>query len=368
MSAIHNLPALENDDAGVIELAEMYKETPTKALYKHLKAIARVLEMRANAAEKKLSKLEEKEEKRSVAAPAKGVRPPQLQANTDWVNFVHQHALANGWPTFKHLERCGQGMAEVDYPESEIVDVPGVGPTHVFRGIVPHVQPNLSHAMSLSRKYKTDLPQLHQLWLSTYEPSAPIPGSVPAAKPARVVMTLAEKLAAKQAEKEEKEAEKQRKKKEREAKKAEKEAEKEAEKQRKLIEKAAKAAPSVGILRAAIPALMPAAPAAPVVAAAPAVSAIRPPRIARPVVAPVPDVEPMKWNIPDDNECHEWTWNGTTYIVNSEGHAWLLGADRYAGAWVGQVLPKENRIDYSVPEPKPDDDNHSDSDSDSDSE
>lgn len=268
--------------------------------------------------EAKTSKFVEKvEAKKEKSAPVKGVRPVQLDKSTAWVEFVQQHILSNGWESFIHAEKFGKGMADVQYPESvltPVLDDDGNEQTddngdviyaHVFAGSVTKSapngeQPNMSHAMSLSKLYwassknSGSKPDLYQEFLEQYvAPPAPEgDGSKPVKKVVeRVAMTLEEKREAKARKEEEKEAEKQRKREEREEKKREREAQKEAEKQAKEAAKAIKLASKVPkgakapvSVKGIVPVAKVASASKPVVASKPAVAKPAIASIKKPVV------------------------------------------------------------------------------------
>jgi hypothetical protein len=61
--------------------------------------------------------------------------------------------------------------------------------------------------------------------------------------------------------------------------------------------------------------------------------------------------EVMVWNIPEDDLVHDWTFQGVTYLANSQGGVWERDAEGNPGNWVGMVVKEENRIDTTVPEP-----------------
>ena len=199
-----------------------------------MKSLMKVLEKKEKAQTKLVEKIEEK---KVAAAPAKGVRPAQLDKNAKWVEYVHEHILANGWEGFTHTERNGKGMADVEYPASVLMPTED-GEAFFIEGTSE--QPNLSHAMTLSKIYKVTKPELYAEFEAEYVPVA-APGAV--AKPARVSLTLEEKLQEKLEKERLKLEEKEEKKAERERVRAEKKAEKEEEKRlEKIAKEMAKAA------------------------------------------------------------------------------------------------------------------------------
>jgi len=64
----------------------------------------------------------------------------------------------------------------------------------------------------------------------------------------------------------------------------------------------------------------------------------------------------MIFDIEEDSMVHEWTWEGKTYLVNSDKCVWEKTADGEAGEWVGMVDLEKEIIDTSVPEPDYEDD------------
>ncbi len=56
--------------------------------------------------------------------------------------------------------------------------------------------------------------------------------------------------------------------------------------------------------------------------------------------------------IAKDGLVHEWTWDGTTYLVNSDGYVWACGEDGEASGWVGMIDLEKQIIDTKVAEPE----------------
>lgn len=171
--------------------------------------------------------------------------------------------------------------------------------------------------------------------------------------------------------KEKEEQEKEQRRLEREAKKAQKE--KDAEE--KAAEKAKKASPpAAAVKKAIVPAKTATPPAsasassktvAPAPAKVPAAPAAAAAAAAAPVVkkivakAPAPkqlEKPKMTLDVPKDDLVHDWTWEGVTYLVNSDGCVWKREANGEAGPWVGMVDLNKQIIDTSVEEPVYDDD------------
>jgi hypothetical protein len=166
--------------------------------------------------------------------------------------------------------------------------------------------------------------------------------------------------------KEKEEQEKEARRLEREAKKAQKE--KEAEE--KAAEKAKKASPPAAAVKKAIVPAKTASPAsasstktvtpAPAKVPAPAAAVAAAPVVKKIVAkAPAPkqlEKPKMTLDVPKDDLVHDWTWEGVTYLVNSDGCVWKREANGEAGPWVGMIDLNKQIIDTSVEEPVYDDD------------
>ena len=181
--------------------------------------------------------------------------------------------------------------------------------------------------------------------------------------------------------KEREEREKEARRLEREAKKAEKdrlELEKKAEKEKKAEAKKSPPASAVLVKRSPVPAakavtsktVVPApkapAPAKAATAAAKAatttVKDATAPTTVKAATATAKAAAPkqlkpkMTFDIEEDSLVHDWTWEGKTYLVNSDKCVWEKTADGEAGDWVGMVDLEQGIIDTSVPEPDYEDD------------
>lgn len=319
--------------------------------------------------EAKSSKLLEKvEAKKEKSAPPKHVRPVQLDKSTAWVGFVHQHMLTTGWESFTHAERFGKGMADVQYPESmltPLLDADGKQQTdedgdeqfaHVFAGSVTKSnpngdQPNMSHAMSVSKMYWSaakksgSRPDLYKEFEAQYV--APIvEGDAPASYKkvvSRTTMTLEEKRIAKEEKEAEKEAEKERKKREREAEKERKAKEKEAEKQAKAAAKVPK-----GVVKSKVPvsvkAPVPAAKASSSSSSAPK-SVLKPSAIA----AKPKQVVKEDWVPPAKGKLKEFQLNGITYLRDCDDLMWTQNSNGEPDEIVGVYIPATCTIDDNHP-------------------
>ena len=326
-------------------------------------SLLKVLGKKEKASSKELEKLETKKEK---SAPPKGVRPVQLDKSTAWVEFVHRHMITTGWESFTHAERFGKGMADVQYPESTLTplldddgkqqtDDDDVMYANVFAGSVTKStpngdQPNMSHAMSVSKMYwspakKTgSKPELYQEFEGQYV--APIvEGDVPASYKkvvSRTTMTLEEKRAEKEKKDAEKEAEKERKKQERNAEKERKAKEKEAEKQAKLSSKVPK-----GVVKSKVP--VPVKAPVPVAKASSSSSSAAKPTIAGAIaVKPKKDAK-VDWVPPSKGKLKEFKLNDITYLRDCDDLMWTQNSNGEPDECVGVYIPATCTIDDNHP-------------------
>ena len=302
------------------------KEMSQGEIIQQMMSLLTVLGKKEKASSKFVEKTESKKEK---SAPPKGVRPVQLDKSTAWVEYVHSHIVRNGWESFLHAERFGSGMANIQYTESvltPLVDEDGnpqmdadgdENYAHVFVGSVKATapngdQPNMSHAMSLSKVYwsaakKTgSKPELYEEFLAQYVAPPTPEGSGSKVKKVveRVTLTLEEKMDAKAQREEEKEAEKQRKKEERAEKKAEREAEKEAEKERKKAEKEGKSK----VPKGAVKAIKTPVPVGKVSSSKPAIKATH--------------AVKEDWVAPSGGKSKPFVLKGVTYLRNADNIMW----------------------------------------------
>ena len=338
--------------ANVSDSALKYDNMSSTEIISEMMAMMKVLSKKDKKLETTVTKTEEKKAK---AAPSKGVVPVQFLKPSAWVDFVLDHVLANGWESFVHAERCGKGMVDTEYPPSVLVpmlDAEGKEMMdedddalmiHIFEGSA-NEQPTKQHAMSLSKLYRTTMPELYAEFEAQYEEPPAVEGTV-AVKPVapRVSMTLLERRAMQAAAKAEKEAEKEAAKALRAQKKAEKEAEKEAEKLRKAAEKAAKAAakaPKAAVLRAVVPVKAVAAAAKPVVAAKVAVAA----KLVAKVAA--------AWVRPPKGQSRAFEFDGVTY---RRDHLDRLWTNEEESELVGTFIEETQFINRNIDEAPEDD-------------
>lgn len=319
--------------------AELYENMSQAEIIAEMKALMKVLEKKEKAQTKLVEKIEEK---KVAAAPARGVRPAQLDKNAKWVEYVHEHILANGWEAFVHTERHGKGMADVEYPESVLMPTED-GEAYFFEGSDGE-QPNLSHAMTLSKIYKVQKPELYAEFEAEYVPvAAPGAAVASAAKPPRVSMTLEEKLQEKLEKERMKLEEKEEKKAERERVRAEKKAEKEEEKRlEKMAKEMAKAAK---VPKGAVKVVLPKVVKVAVPKAAVASSSLVPKAIARPVAA-----KPA-WVAPPKGEMTRVRINGIAYYVDHLNRVFPPNEQDMPADCVGVYVPATHTIsDENVPE------------------
>ena len=345
---------VESDNAApaavmpVDELAAQLKSLSQSDLFKLQKLLTAQLERVSKVAAKPTKA---KKASKKAANPNKSY--DQLKKPRAWVNFVLQNALQNGWDAFSITQSKkdkATGVTEteiIDMPESECVD--GV---YYYKGTVDPTTAKgktmiTKHAMSLSKIYKADKPELYELFSSTYdeeignatatasesedqsevEPEAeakPVIGRKTASQKSR---EAEEKKAAKEAEKA--------------AAKAAKEAEKAAAKAAKEAEKeAAKAVKAEAKPKAeSKPKAAPAPPAAAAAAAKPVTAAKKP-------VTKAAAKKPVdNWVAPDEDGFHDWTWDAKLYFRNSKNHVFTQSADGQCGDWMGRWIPAELRFE-----------------------
>ena len=341
-----------------------YEDMSATDILKQMKSMMKALEKKTKSSESKLNKLEEKEEKRASAAPAKGVRPVQLEKNNSWVEYVLDHMIHHGWESFVHKERFGKGMADVAMPESEHVPLPGADGqmVHVFKAVAPLAQPNLSHAMTVSAKYKSSKPELYTEWLDAWVEANPEEEKEMVVKEKPVVQRVSMTLAEKVAEKAKRDAEKADAAAEKKLLAAEKKAKTAAEKEKKkqdaaaakallAVNKSAKGGPKAAVLRAAVSGVKP---------------ALKP--VAKPVVAlkPATVAKPVdNWVPPPVDEFAPWKFKGLPFLRNALDVIFSVGPKGKLGEYVGIYDPATDAIDTSVKlEISDDEEDSSDSESD----
>jgi len=366
-------------------------------LAKFIKEASGLLEKKVKSEAKQLEKVETK---RVAAAPPKGVTPIQFAKNNAWVNFVWDHMRMNGWEAFTHTERFGSGVADVLYPESELVpcvdengevmrDEDGEEASiWVFKDSVSVNKPNgdqpiLAHAMSLSKVYWTPAnskrvgsgskPELYKEFEESFVPPVQAEGATTAASVKKTVVRRAITKEEKETEKEqkrlEKEEEKEQKRLEREAERERKRQEKEEEKEQKRLEKeaekAAKAASKIparairGMVSSKGSPIATAVVKAKVMKTVAASSSSTPlPTMAvtpKPVVKAItkPNVSAKKedWVPPAKGKSKDFTLNCVTYLRDHLDRLWTKDENGKPDECIGWYDVANNKIDdENVPE------------------
>lgn len=329
------------------DLAAQLKMLSQSDLFKVIKQVTAQLERVSKVAAKPTKA---KKASKKAANPNKSY--DQLKKPRAWVNFVLQNALQNGWDAFSITQSKkdkATGITEteiIDMPESECVD--GV---YYYKGTVDPTTAKgktmiTKHAMSLSKIYKADKPELYELFSSTYDEEAGNDAASESeghsevepqaeAKPVIVRKTASQKSREAEEKKAAKEAEKA-------AAKAAKEAEKAAAKAAKEAEKgAAKAVKAEAKPKAeSKPKAAPAPPAAAAAAATKPVTAAKKPVTKAAAKKPVDN-----WVAPDEDGFHDWTWDAKLYFRNSKNHVFTQSADGQCGDWMGLWIPAELRFE-----------------------
>jgi hypothetical protein len=359
-TAIAALPAasavIESDNSApaavmpVDELAAQLKSLSQSDLFKLQKQLTAQLERVSKIAAKPTKA---KKASKKAANPNKSY--DQLKKPRAWVNFVLQYALQNGWEAFSitQLKRNKdtkkvESEEIIDMPESECVD--GV---YYYKGSVDPTTGKgktmiTKHAMTLSKVYKTDKPELYEQFSTTYDEEAGNESAAASeseshsevepqaeAKPVVVRKTASQKSREAEEKKAAKEAEKA-------AAKAAKEAEKAAAKAAKEAEKEAAKAVKAEVKPKAESKPKAAAPAAP----APAAAAAKPVTAAKkPVTKKAAAAKVDNWVAPDEDGFHDWTWDAKLYFRNSKNHVFTQTADGQCGDWMGLWIPAELRFE-----------------------
>jgi hypothetical protein len=324
--------------------------------------IITVMKQAMTALQKKTKKMEtcvvKAEEKKAKAAPAKGVRPPQLAQNAEWVNFVYQDMLVSGWThEFLHastLYSVSELITPKDAEGNDLVDEDGdVIMFHAFKGTNGQ-QPVLGHAMVLSKMYRTEKPEMYQEFLKTYVPAAVAAPAAAAAKPVveRAILTLAERREERARAEEEKEEEKAEKKRAREAKKAATALAKVEADAAKALLKGPKAPPKGAVIRAPVPVKAAMAGAVPVKAKpAVAVAVVAAPVPLKPLVKKLVK-KPVVWVRPEKGQSNPFVYAGVTYLRDHLDRLFEI-KDGEAGNCIGVFLENTKTVsqeDDDIPE------------------
>jgi len=335
--------AAESDNESVAlmpyeDLAAQLKMLSQPDLFKAIKLVTAQLEKASKVAAKPTKA---KKASKKAANPNKSY--DQLKKPRAWVNFVLQDALQNGWPAFsitqsKTDKATGAKETEIiDMPESECVD--GV---YYYKGTVEPTTGKgktmiTKHAMSLSKIYKSDKPDLYEQFSSKYdeeagnESAAASASDADAEAEAEAKPVIVRKTASQKArEAEEKKAAKLA---EKEAAKAAKEAEKAAAKAAKEAEKGAKpkAESKPKAPKEAEPAEKKPAEKKPVA------------KGSKPVAKASKPAD--NWVAPDEDGFHDWSYNGKLYFRNFRNHVFTQTTDGQCGDWMGLWIPAELRFE-----------------------
>ena len=326
------------------DLATQLKMLSQPDLFKAIKLVTAQLEKASKVAAKPTKA---KKASKKTANPNKSY--DQLKKPRAWVNFVLQYSLQNGWDAFsitqaKKDRETKKVVSEeiIEMPKSECVD--GV---YYYKGTVDLATGKgktmiTKHAMSLSKIFKSDKPDLYEQFSSKYDEEI---GNATAtasesedqsevepeaeAKPVVVRKTASQKSREAEEKKAAKEAEKV-------AAKAAKDAEKATAKAEKEAAKAVKAE-----VKPKVESKPKAAPAAKAATAATAATAV----IKKPVTKAAAKATSDNWVAPDEDGFHDWTWGGKLYFRNSQNHVFTQSADGQCGNWMGLWIPAELRFD-----------------------
>jgi len=252
---------------------------------------------------------------------ATGSVPPQLAKNKEWVAFVLEHAAANGWDTFeaKNGDEIVVMEASVETPEG-----------HRFED---GSQITMKHAMSLAKHLKNSESELWKAFSAEYDArtmEVKSATTTPVRRTrAEIALAAAERKMLLAAERETKARIREEEKAERAAKKAEAAAAKAAAKEEKAAEKDAEM-----VMKPAPAVAEPMATHAPVAAATAAKKSLA-----------------QTWRPPTGDLFKAFPYKGKVYMANNQYHVFERAAQGELGAWIGQYILAEDRIDDSVEEP-----------------
>ena len=122
---------------------------------------------------------------------------PKKNSVAEWQQYVLDHALENGWPTFEYkANRKLDGVmtpVTIEMPASELVDGAYIVPNSVSKKAPNGVQLSISQAMCLAKKYwssKENAGEREDIWLA-FQETQPKEKIVAVASPSRPKMTLA---------------------------------------------------------------------------------------------------------------------------------------------------------------------------------
>ena len=130
-------------------------------------------------------------------AKAAAAAAPKKNSVAEWQQFVLDHALENGWPTFEYkANRKLDGVmtpVTIEMPASELVEGAYIVPGSVSKKSPNGVQLSISQAMCLAKKYwssKENAGEREDLW-QAFQKTQPQEKIVAVASPSRPKMTLA---------------------------------------------------------------------------------------------------------------------------------------------------------------------------------
>jgi hypothetical protein len=385
--ASSKIPTASQIDSVDVDVDVLSESVDFDSLIKSVKALSpsdwiKLLKSTATDMDKKLKTLSTSKTgrtKKTGSAP-KGETPKQLRKTHAWVKYTLQHALKNGWPSFPVENK----------KTNEIIDMPA-STTHdgayVYEDSVTDDNPNgkqIIHkdAMSLSKYYKTNVPEVYHEFETVFEQEQETPNSeddekvdskpvvkmtaaqkaeerkaAAEAKKAQAELDKAEKAAQKKAQQEaKKQSEAAAKAEAAEAKKAAKEQEK-AEKAKNSPKKAVKSPVKAAAVSSPTSSSSSSSSSSASSASSSSSASISIKKVTAPKKLTKPDsktdAEPA-WECPQDDGVYPWTWKtggGKEYFRNFQNEVWEKGVDGGLGKWVGVYDPTTNKMDTDAPEP-----------------
>ena len=202
----------DHSEHSVETVLSAVKEMEFEDLMKVMKIVCAELDKKTKSGSKTVKAVKVKN--------ATGGIPRQLRKNNEWVDFVQNHAIENGWESFAAKNTKKDKTIEViEMPASIMYE-----DAHVYEDSVtddlPHgKQPTHKDAMSLSKHYWAakeqvgSRPDLYQEFLDQFEENSDVAAvAAVAEKPAVIHKTAADKAAEKEAAEKLKAAEKESKK------------------------------------------------------------------------------------------------------------------------------------------------------------
>jgi hypothetical protein len=258
---------------------------PLADLMKIAKAAMAELERRAKSGAPKAAK-----------AAGGAEAPKKKNSVAEWQQFVLEHALENGWPSFEYkANRKLDGVMTpvvIEMPASELHDGAYIVPGSVSKKSPNGVQLSISQAMCLAKKYwssKENSGEREDIW-QAFQETQPKEKIVAVASPSRPKMTLAA-----------------------------------LQQQQLAAEAAAKAAAEAAKAKNAKPS----------------------PKSAKPLVKKAGAAVP-KWTCPDDGLMHDFKHGGVEYKRTFAGY--IFGTDE-DNTYLGKWDEAKNCLDDTVPNP-----------------